>query len=241
MPWPGVLRLPRSWSSGAASRLRPRVACARPSKSSLSPADRRSRPGVRAGARAASDCQATIATLTPSPVSRTFVPELAWIVLRCVRDNHGWRAVWDAEIARLSGDETPDVWVRAAARVGSVHSTPRGGVLPLALGAGGAPQRSGHGGRPAAQPRRRRFTRACPLRQAIAATAAGARCARPGELFPHGTESAMRGDGLPATRPTCRERPSGRALGARRLRTFGVVPVRPDVKHGRSVATSRCP
>lgn len=30
-------------------------------------------------------------------------------------DNHGWRASWDAELARLSGDETIDLWVRAAA------------------------------------------------------------------------------------------------------------------------------
>ncbi len=90
-------------------------------------------------------------------------------------DNHCWRAVWDAELARLSGDETPDLWVRAAAewdRITRPHEAAyarwRGAQVAVRDGQGTV----------AARLLKRAATDArehVPLRRAIAATAARVR------------------------------------------------------------------
>jgi hypothetical protein len=90
-------------------------------------------------------------------------------------DNHGWHASWDAELARLSGNETLDLWARAAAewdKISRPHEAAycrwRGGQLALGE----------RHGTVAARLLKRAATDAhehIPLHRAIAATTAGVR------------------------------------------------------------------
>ena len=128
------------------------------------------------GARAAADCPSedrdldTLAALEELRRRATLDPFAG-----ACGDNHGWRATWDAELARLSGDETLDLWVRAAAEWDRI-TRPHEAAYCRWRGAQAA-QRDGHG-KAAARLLKRAATDArehVPLHRAIAATAGGVR------------------------------------------------------------------